>query len=54
MGHHSDLSHKSMPFRNLNGKVVMGKGGRKLNPIPAVGAGSAAAETGRLAGENAR
>jgi len=31
----------------------MGKGGIKLNHIPAVGAEISAAETGRLAGENA-
>jgi len=33
---------------------IMGKEGKKLNPIPAVGAGSAAVEIGRLASESAR
>jgi len=33
--------------------VIMGKGGRKLNPIPVVGVGIAAIKTGRFTGEKA-
>jgi len=41
-------------IQKSKGLEIMGKGGKKLNPIPTVGIGIAMADIGKAAGENAR